>query len=77
MERECMDFGSYFLIMDVVCIALGVFLIIAPNKAYMIGRRDVEREQMKIPQNWPVVGRVIGVAAVLLSVLFIYLEVRR
>ncbi len=63
-----------FLIFDILSVLAGVFLIIAPEKAYYIGKPATEREQKKMPKNWPVMSRVIGAVFIVIGLVFIYIE---
>ena len=64
------NFGDLFLIIDLAAIAFGVFLLVAPMKAYNFGTKaDSER---KIPKNWNIVGRIIGAVMLIIGALFIY-----
>ena len=63
-------FGDLFIILDIAAIAFGVFLLVAPMKAFNFGSKN--NEERKIPKNWNITGRIIGVVMLLIGVFFIY-----
>ncbi len=54
------------LLFDVLSFALGVFLIINPKLAYQMGRG----RSAVAPPSWLIIGRIIGLALMILGVLF-------
>ena len=64
------NFGDLFLIVDLAAVVFGVFLLVAPMKAFNFGNKaDSER---KIPKNWNIIGRIIGAVMLIIGALFIY-----
>ncbi len=60
--------GSFGILLDVLTVAAGVFLIVAPGKAYNMGRK----EPVEMPANWPMKSRLFGVFFLLVGGVFIY-----
>lgn len=59
-------------IFDIVTVAGGIILLVNPNWAYNVGRR----EKQDPPKNWPIIARVLGVTFLLIGAWFIWQNLR-
>ena len=55
-------------LLDMLMIAGGIALLVAPNWTYNFG----SREKKEIPKNWPIISRIFGVIFVLMGAFFMY-----
>ncbi len=60
--------GSFGVLLDVLTVAAGIFLLVAPNKAYNVGRKEPQEP----PANWAMKGRLFGVFFLIVGGIFIY-----
>lgn len=61
---------NFWIIIDFVAIAAGIFCIVAPDKAYNFGRK----EQADIPKNWHITSRIVGAVCIVIGIVFIILD---
>lgn len=65
--------GDLFFIVDLATIAMGLYLLVNPEKAYNTGRGN--REEKKLTPKMKLVCRLIGVGAIALGGFFVYVDI--
>ena len=64
--------GELFMLIDVATLVMGLMLIIAPGKAYNMGKK--EHEKKEIPPKTKTGFMIFGVIVVIMSSLYLYFD---
>ena len=64
--------GEMMVIIDVMSLGMGLMLIIAPNKAYNMGKK--EHEKKEIPPKTKIGFTIFGIVVVIAASLFLYFD---
>ena len=67
LTKHMDDIGVF---LDIATVAAGIFLIVAPAKAYNLGRR----EKQEPPASWPLKSRILGIFFTIVGGVFFYLS---
>lgn len=66
--------GDFFFVIDMLSIAMGVYLVVAPEKACNMGRPEKDRKPLT-PKS-KLIYRLVGLGAIAIGITFIFLDLK-